>query len=97
MIAIGVGSMLAVLSAWLPSRAAAAVGLIVLTLMVTLVTLAPADPYFAISLQAWEQGRFIRFHGLAQWVGWFWPYAAVLHLLVVLARPARLPHATPPG
>ena len=26
------------------------------------------------SLQAWEQGRFIRFHGLAQWVGWLWPY-----------------------
>ncbi len=36
---------------------------------------APVDPYFAQSLQAWEQGRFIRFHGLAQWIGWLWPYA----------------------
>ena len=30
----------------------------------------------------WEQGRFIRFHGAAQWVGWLWPYAAI-------ALPAR--------
>ena len=33
------------------------------------------------SLQAWEQGRFIRFHGLAQWIGWLWPYAAMAWLL----------------
>jgi 2',3'-cyclic-nucleotide 2'-phosphodiesterase (5'-nucleotidase family) len=42
---------------------------------------APADPYFAASLHGWEQGRFIRFHGLAQWIGWCWPYAATLWLL----------------
>ena len=38
---------------------------------------APDDPYFAQSLKAWEQGQFVRFHGLAQWVGWLWPYAAM--------------------
>lgn len=88
-VALGVGAILALMTAWLPRRASAALGLIVLTLMATLVTMAPADPYYAISLQAWEQGRFIRFHGLAQWVGWFWPYAAMVHLLVVLTRPLR--------
>jgi hypothetical protein len=41
----------------------------------------PADAYFAESLQAWEQGRFIRFNGAAQWVGWLWPYAAMTYLL----------------
>ena len=50
-----------------------------------LVARAPADPYFAQSLQAWEQGRFIRFHGAAQWVGWIWPYAALVYLLARLA------------
>jgi hypothetical protein len=54
---------------------------------------APADPYFAQSLQAWEQGRFVRFHGLAQWVGWLWPYVAMLWLLSRLGaadeRPSR--------
>ena len=31
--------------------------------------------------QVAEQGRFIRFHGLAQWLGWLWPYAAVVYLI----------------
>jgi VanZ family protein len=67
-------------------RLAAALGLVVLALGVALVAQAPADPYFAASLQAWEQGRFIRFHGLAQWIGWLWPYAAMVWLLLRLAR-----------
>jgi hypothetical protein len=50
-----------------------------------LVAQAPDDPYFAQSLQGWEQGRFIRFHGAAQWVGWAWPYAALIYLLARLA------------
>jgi VanZ family protein len=71
----------AVLLAWVPPRAAAALGLMALTALVALVAQAPADPYFADSLQAWEQGRFIRFHGAAHWVGWLWPYAALAYLL----------------
>lgn len=42
---------------------------------------ASADAYFALTLQAWEQGRFIRFHGLIQWLGWLWPYALLLYLM----------------
>lgn len=61
------------------------VGLIVLTGLVVGVAQAPADPYFAQNLQAWEQGRFVRFHGLAQWIGWLWPYAAIAWLLSRLA------------
>jgi len=66
-------------------RLVAAIGLVVLTALVALVAQLPADPYFALSLQAWEQGRFIRFHGLAQWLGWLWPYAALLWLLARLS------------
>ena len=65
----------------LPQRAAAALGLMALTALVTVVAQAPADPYFAQSLQAWEQGRFIRFHGAARWVGWLWPYVAIVYLV----------------
>ncbi len=86
MVALAAGSVLALLAAGLPRRASAALGLVVVTLMVSLVAQTPSDPYYAISLQAWEQGRFIRFHGLAQWVGWLWPYAAMVHLIAVLAR-----------
>jgi len=72
---------LAALFSLLPRRAAAGLGLIVLTALVLFVAQAPSDPYFAESLQAWEQGRFIRFHGAARWVGWLWPYAAIVYLL----------------
>ena len=69
-------------------RLAGALGLVVLTALVVLVHHAPPDPYFAQSLRAWEQGRFIRFHGLAEWIGWLWPYAAIGWLLARAARPA---------
>lgn len=72
----------ALLLCWLPRRAVAALGLMTLVALVALVGQAPADPYFAESLQSWEQGRFIRFHGAAQWVGWLWPYAAMAYLFV---------------
>lgn len=77
-----VGASLAMLMALLPRRAAAGIGLVALSALVALVAHAPADPYFSHSLQSWEQGRFIRFHGAAQWVGWLWPFAALAYLLV---------------
>lgn len=82
---MGVGVVLALALAAVPRRIAAGLGLIVLTAMVLLVAHAPADPYFAQSLQNWEQGRFIRFHGAAQWVGWLWPYVATVYVLVRVA------------
>jgi VanZ family protein len=86
-VALVAGVALAAAFALLPKRGAAAVGLIVLTALVVLVSQASSDPYYADSLQAWEQGRFIRFHGVAQWVGWLWPYAALVYLLTrVTAR-----------
>ncbi|MDP1650499.1 MAG: VanZ family protein [Rubrivivax sp.] len=74
---LGLGALLAVLLAPLPPRLVPGVGLVVLTGLVVGVAQAPDDPYFAQSLQAWEQGQFVRFHGLAQWIGWLWPYAAM--------------------
>ena len=76
-IALSVAGLLAPLR----SRLVAGVGLMVLTGLVAGVANAPTDPYFAQSLQAWEQGRFVRFHGIAQWIGWGWPYAAAVWLL----------------
>ena len=83
--ALAIGTGAAMLLSLVPGRVAAGFGLIALTALVMLVARAPADPYFAQSLQGWEQGRFIRFHGAAQWIGWLWPYAALTYLLVRLA------------
>jgi VanZ family protein len=71
----------------LSRRTVAGLGLMVLTGLVFGLAQAPGDPYFAESLQAWEQGRFVRFHGLAQWIGWLWPYAAMGWLLTRLGGP----------
>lgn len=75
------GLAVALLMARLPQRAAVWLGLVGVSAGVWLVAQLPTDPYFALNLQRWEQGRFIRFHGLAQWIGWCWPFAAGLWLL----------------
>jgi hypothetical protein len=59
----------------------AALGVLVLLALIGLIHLAPLDPYYAQTLQAWENGRFIRFHGLSRWFGILWPYVALLWLL----------------
>lgn len=61
--------------------ACAALGVMVLLALIGLIHLAPPDPYYAQTLQAWEHGRFIRFHGLSRWFGVLWPYVALFWLL----------------
>lgn len=88
---IALAAIVGTLLAWAPRRLVAALGLMGLTALVALVNQAGSDPYFASSLQGWEQGRFIRFHGLAQWIGWFWPFVALLFLLVRITDRHPLP------
>lgn len=87
--AVTLALLLALAASWTGYRLAAVLGAAVLSALVMLVAQAPSDPYFAQSLQAWEQGRFIRFHGLAQWVGWLWPYLALTALVGRAARRGR--------
>jgi VanZ family protein len=76
----------AVLLAWARWRVSGALLLLALGVYLSLLNQAPESPYFAQTLQTWEQGRFIRFHGLAQWLGWLWPYAAVVFVLTQIGR-----------
>jgi len=72
----------AVLLLPVPRRGCAALVLVALVLHLSLLNNAPTGAYFAQTLQTWEQGRFIRFHGLAQWLGWLWPYAALVYVVL---------------
>jgi VanZ family protein len=83
-LALGMGA--ALLCIALPRKLC--LGLLVATLVwqLSLVNSAPETPYFAQTLQSWEQGSFIRFHGLAQWLGWLWPYATLVVALAALSR-----------
>jgi VanZ family protein len=78
-------ALVALAAAPLSQRLVMALALMALTGLLVLVHQAPTDPYYAQSLQAWEQGRWVRFHGLAQWVGWLWPFAAIGWLLTRLS------------
>jgi VanZ family protein len=81
-----VAALLALAMLWLRPRVVAALGLVLVTAGLFLVNMAPVDPYVSSSLQGWEQGRFIRFHGVAQWMGWIWPFAVLGQLLRTVFR-----------
>jgi VanZ family protein len=83
-LALGIG--IALMCIALPRKLCLGLLLAALVWQLSLVNSAPETPYFAQTLQSWEQGRFIRFHGLAQWLGWLWPYAALLVALMALSR-----------
>ena len=89
------GLALALVLLAMPRRGCAALILVALMLHLSLLNQAPESAYFAHTLQAWEQGRFIRFHGLAQWLGWLWPYAVLSYVVLRLSAPERQNKITP--
>lgn len=77
---------LAVIALPASRRMCAVLLLLVLVLHLSILNQAPTNVYFAQTLQAWEQGRFIRFYGLGQWLGWLWPYVTLAYVVVRLSR-----------
>jgi VanZ family protein len=85
LLGVGLALVLATLLTLAPWRASAALALLALGVYLSLLNQAPQNPYFAETLQGWEQGKFIRFNGLAQWLGWLWPYATLVYVLALLS------------
>jgi VanZ family protein len=81
------GLFLGLATVWLSVRTCLVLLLVLACVFLALVNQAPANSYFDHNLKGWEQGRFIRFNGLAQWLGWLWPYALVADVMRRLARP----------
>lgn len=69
-----------------PWRVSASLALLCLGVLLVELNDAPHSPYFAQTLQAWEQGRFIHFYGLSQWLGWCWPFACAAYLVARLGQ-----------
>lgn len=92
---LALAGFLALLLLRTPAHVCAALLLLILGLYLSLINQAPASPYFAHNLQIWEQGRFIRFHGVAQWLGWIWPYAVLMYLLIRVWGLSSLDRAGP--
>ena len=80
------GCVVALIFLPLSARASWAFLLLAVLVQQSVLNQSPESAYFAQTLQTWEQGRFIRFHGLVQWLGWLWPYAVLMLALVRLSR-----------
>ncbi len=83
---LGAAAVMALVLLLVPGRVCLVLLMAALAVQVALLNAAPMGPYFAQTLQSWEQGRFIHFHGLVPWVSWLWPYATWLYLLARLGR-----------
>ncbi len=83
---IALAAGLALLQVGLPRRLCVLLLLVGGMVYVNLLNLAPPSPYYANALQSWEQGRFVRFFGLSQWLSWSWPFAVLAYALLQLAR-----------
>ncbi len=82
---LALGFVVALAFVVMPRRGCAALVLLAVMLHLSLLNQAPASAYFTHTLQTWEQGRFIRFNGLGQWLGWVWPYAVLLYVVLRLS------------
>ena len=83
-VGLGTALFLAVVLLPLPHRVCAALVLLAVGIYLAVLNQAPTSAYFAQTLSTWEQGRFIRFHGLAQWLGWLWPYGTLAYVLALV-------------
>ena len=61
-------------------RALAALSLLLAT---TLVNIAPENPYLANTLQVWNPGQFLNFHGLTRLTSHLWPFLALPWLMLM--------------
>lgn len=87
----------ALVLAWpeLPARVYMALLVAVLLVQLVIVNRAAESVYFATARQAWEQGQFIHFFGLTEWIAWLWPFAALVYLVLRLFAPRT--SAAPPA
>ena len=84
-LALVVAALMAVPMMWLSEKMLQVLALVFLVLQLTMLNNASASAYFALTLQNWEQGQFIRFHGLIQWMGWLWPFVLLVYLMQCLS------------
>ncbi|WP_322051125.1 VanZ family protein [Paraburkholderia bannensis] len=71
------GTLAVFLALRLPRTPRAAAATVALAVALALVNLLPVNPYFDVVLADWRQGRYLHFNGLARWLAWSWPWAAL--------------------
>jgi VanZ family protein len=74
------GSLIAIGLSYAPPRIGAVAGLAIAVLLLAMMNQLPEDPYYDLNLRHWQQGRWIRLHGLAHWLSMLWPFAVTIYL-----------------
>jgi hypothetical protein len=80
------GTVAALVALPLRRRVRATLAGIALVVALVFVNLLPVNPYFDAVLADWRQGRYLHFNGLARWLAWMWPYAALVWLAFAVER-----------
>jgi hypothetical protein len=83
---LGCGALLGLAALRLTRSARAGLAASALVVTLVFVNLLPVNPYFDVVLADWRQGRYLHFNGLARWLAWVWPYAALVWLAFVVER-----------
>ena len=78
LIGLAGGFIAMLLTLMLPRSSRVALAAIALGVSLVFVNLLPVNPYFDVVLADWRQGRYLHFNGLARWLAWMWPYAALV-------------------
>ncbi len=86
-LALVMAAMVSIPLMWMKEKTLQVLALVGLVLQLTMLNNASASAYFSLTLHNWEQGQFIRFHGLIQWLGWLWPFVLVAYLMIRLSSP----------
>ncbi|MEM5315778.1 VanZ family protein [Paraburkholderia sp. JHI869] len=80
------GTLLAFLALRLPRAVRAAAATLALAAALVFANVLPVNPYFDVVLADWRQGRYLHFNGLARWLAWTWPWAALAWTAFSLER-----------
>jgi len=80
LIGLACGTVAVLLAPALPPGWRATLAALALATSLVFVNLLPVNPYFDVVLADWRQGRYLHFNGLARWLAWTWPYAALVWL-----------------
>jgi VanZ family protein len=75
--------------AFAPPVAQRRVAGLALIVSLVVVNIAPTNPYFAATLQAWVQGKFLNFNGAAQFLSLLWPFFTLWFLYHPVHRARR--------
>ena len=87
--ALALGLLIAGVMAWLSRPLCLA--FLLMSVVIHLMTLnqGATNEYLEQNLQSWQQGQYIRFNGVLEWVGWIWPFGVLVWAMMQWSSIAR--------